>query len=176
MQLPLLMPLFTMPLPVKIILIVVGVILVLFIVLIIIGSKMQKKQEASQADIEAASQTLSMLIIDKKRMKLKDANLPKVVMDQVPKYMRMAKMPLVKAKIGPKVMTLIADVKIFDSIPLKSEIKAKVSGIYITEIISTRGKVAPMPKKKGFRAKLAQKAADAQAASKGEASKKSKKK
>ena len=170
------MPLFTMPLPVKIILIVVGVILVLFIVLIIVGSKMQKKQEASQADIEAASQTLSMLIIDKKRMKLKDANLPKVVMDQVPKYMRMAKMPLVKAKIGPKVMTLISDVKIFDSIPLKSEIKAKVSGIYITEIISTRGKVAPMPKKKGFRAKLAQKASDAQAASKGEASKKSKKK
>lgn len=170
------MPLFTMPLPVKIILIVVGVILVLFIVLIIVGSKMQKKQEASQADIEAASQTLSMLIIDKKRMKLKDANLPKVVMDQVPKYMRMAKMPLVKAKIGPKVMTLISDVKIFDSIPLKSEIKAKVSGIYITEIISTRGKVAPMPKKKGFRAKLAQKAADAQTASKGEASKKSKKK
>lgn len=170
------MPLFTMPLPVKIILIVLGVILVLFIVLIIVGSKMQKKQEASQADIEAASQTLSMLVIDKKRMKLKDANLPKVVMDQVPKYMRMAKMPLVKAKIGPKVMTLISDVKIFDSIPLKSEIKAKVSGIYITEIISTRGKVAPMPKKKGFRAKLAQKAADAQAASKGEGSKKSGKK
>lgn len=176
MQLPLLMPLFTMPLPVKIILIVLGVILVLFIVLIIVGSKMQKKQEASQADIEAASQTLSMLVIDKKRMKLKDANLPKVVMDQVPKYMRMAKMPLVKAKIGPKVMTLISDVKIFDSIPLKSEIKAKVSGIYITEIISTRGKVAPMPKKKGFRAKLAQKAADAQAASKYEGSKKSGKK
>ncbi|MCM1307441.1 MAG: hypothetical protein NC223_02450 [Butyrivibrio sp.] len=172
----LMMPLFTMPLPVKIILIVLGVILVLFIVLIIVGSKMQKKQEASQADIEAASQVLSMLIIDKKRMKLKDANLPKVVMDQIPKYMRMAKMPLVKAKIGPKVMTLISDVKIFDSLPLKSEIKAKVSGIYITELISTRGKVAPTPKKKGFRAKLAQKAANAQAAAKGDAPKKGKKK
>lgn len=172
----LMMPLFTMPLPVKIILIVLGVILVLFIVLIIVGRKMQKKQEASQADIEAASQVLSMLIIDKKRMKLKEANLPKMVMDQIPKYMRMAKMPLVKAKIGPRVMTLIADVKIFDSLPIKSEVKAKVSGMYITEIISTRGKVAPMPKKKGFRAKLAQKAADAQAASKSEGSKKSGKK
>lgn len=173
---PFMMPLFTMPLPVRIILIVLGVILVLFIVLIIVGRKMQKKQEASQADIEAASQILSMLIIDKKRMKLKEANLPKVVMDQVPKYMRMAKMPLVKAKIGPKVMTLIADVKIFDSLPIKNEVKVKVSGIYITEIISTRGKVAPVPKKKGFRAKLAQKAADAQSASKGETKKKSGKK
>ncbi len=171
---PLLIPLFTMPLPVKIILIVLGVILVLFIALIIVGNKMQKKQEASQADIEAASQTISMLIIDKKRLRLKEANLPKVVMDQVPKYMRMAKMPLVKAKVGPKVMTLISDVKIVDSLPLKSEVKVKVSGIYITEIISTRGKVAPAPRKKGLRAKLAQKAADAQAAARGDTKKASK--
>ena len=154
-----------MPLPVKIILIVLGVILLIFIVLMIVGSKMQKKQAQSQASIEAASQIVSMLIIDKKRMKLRDANLPKVVMEQVPKYMQGAKMPLVKAKVGPRVMTLIADVSVFDDIPLKTEIKAKVSGIYITQVLSARGKVEPVPrKKKGFRAKLAKKAADAQAA------------
>ena len=116
-----------MPLPVKIILIVLGVILLILIALIIIGRKMQKKQQASQSDIEAASQVLSMLIIDKKRMKLKDANLPKVVTQQIPKYAQVAKMPLVKAKVGPKVVTLIADVKVYDSIPLKTEIKAKVA-------------------------------------------------
>ena len=77
-----------MPLPVKIILIVLGVILLIFVVLIIVGRKMQKKQAQSQASIEAASQVMSMLIIDKKRMKLRDANLPKVVMEQVPKYMQ----------------------------------------------------------------------------------------
>ena len=152
-----------MPLPVKIILIVLGVILLILIALIIIGRKMQKKQQASQSDIEAASQVLSMLIIDKKRMKLKDANLPKVVTQQIPKYAQVAKMPLVKAKVGPKVVTLIADVKVYDSIPLKTEIKAKVSGIYITEIISSRGKAVAAPAKKGFRAKLADKAAKAQA-------------
>lgn len=153
-----------MPLPLKIVLIVLAVVVVLFIVLIIIGRKMQRKQEASKADIEAASQILSMLIIDKKRMKVRDANLPKIVMEQLPKYMRGAKMPIVKAKVGPKVMTLIADVKVFDSLPVKMESKVKVSGIYITEIISTRGKVDVQPKKKGFRAKLAAKAAEAQAA------------
>lgn len=154
-----------MPTPVKIILIVLGVILLIFIVLIIVGRKMQKKQAQSQASIEAASQIMSMLIIDKKRMKLRDANLPKVVTDQVPKYMQGAKMPLVKAKIGPRVMTLIADTSIYDSIPVKTEIKAKVSGIYITQVLSSRGKVEPLPKKKkGFRAKLAKKAAEAQAA------------
>ena len=76
-----------MPLALKIVLIVLAVVLVLFIVLIIVGRKMQKKQEASQADIEAASQILSMLVIDKKRMKITEANLPKVVTEQIPKYM-----------------------------------------------------------------------------------------
>lgn len=166
---------FTMPLPVKIILIVLAVVVVILAVLVVIGQKMQKKQQASQADIEAASQVVSMLVIDKKRLKLKDANLPKMVTDQVPKYMRIAKMPFVKAKIGPRVMTLIADAKIYDAIPVKTEIKAKVSGMYITEIISSRGKVDPVPKKKGFRAKLAEKAYAAQNAGKTTETKKKKK-
>ena len=141
-----------MPLALKIVLIVLAVVLVLFIVLIIVGRKMQKKQEASQADIEAASQILSMLVIDKKRMKITEANLPKVVTEQIPKYMKLAKMPIVKAKIGPKVMTLMADPKVYDQIPIKAEVKAEVSGIYITGIKSVRGGkiVVEEKKKKGF--------------------------
>lgn len=152
----------SMPIPVRVILIILAVIIVILAVLIILGRRMQKKQAASQQSIDAAAQVLSLLIIDKKRMKLKDANLPKAVMDQVPRYMQGAKMPLVKAKVGPKIATLISDVKIFDALPLKTEVKAKVSGIYITEIISTRGKVAPAPAPKGLRAKLVAKANKAQ--------------
>ena len=110
-----------MPVWVRVIIIVLAVIIGILIALIIIGRKMQKKQQASQADIEAASQIISMLVIDKKKMKVKDATLPKVVAEQIPKYMRFAKLPLVKAKVGPKVMTLIADVKVFDALPLKTE-------------------------------------------------------
>lgn len=134
----------------KILLIVLLVIVALLVILFIVGSRLQKKQQANQADIEAASQTISMLIIDKKRMKVKDANLPKMIADQIPKYMRMAKLPLVKAKVGPKVMTLIADGKVFENLPLKTEVKVAVSGIYITEIKSIRGKVEPVHKKKGL--------------------------
>ena len=119
-----------MPVWVRVIIIVLAVIIGILIALIIIGRKMQKKQQASQADIEAASQIISMLVIDKKKMKVKDATLPKVVAEQIPKYMRFAKLPLVKAKVGPKVMTLIADVKVFDALPLKTEVKvAVVSGL-----------------------------------------------
>lgn len=143
-----------MPVWVRVIIIVLAVIIGILIALIIVGRKMQKKQQASQADIEAASQIISMLVIDKKKMKVKDATLPKVVAEQIPKYMRFAKLPLVKAKVGPKVMTLIADVKVFDALPLKTEVKVAVSGIYITEIKYIRGKVEPKPlTKKEQRAK-----------------------
>ena len=150
-----------MPAWVRVIIIVLAVIIGILIALIIIGRKMQKKQQASQADIEAASQIISMLVIDKKKMKVKDATLPKVVAEQIPKYMRFAKLPLVKAKVGPKVMTLIADVKVFDALPLKTEVKVAVSGIYITEIKYIRGKVEPKPltkKEQRAKAKAAKKA------------------
>lgn len=150
-----------MPVWVRVIIIVLAVIIGILIALIIIGRKMQKKQQASQADIEAATQIISMLVIDKKKMKVKDATLPKVVAEQIPKYMRFAKLPLVKAKVGPKVMTLIADVKVFDALPLKTEVKVAVSGIYITEIKYIRGKVEPKPltkKEQRAKAKAAKKA------------------
>ncbi len=145
----------------KIVLIVVLVVLAaLFIALLIIGNKMLKRQEEQQAQIDAAKQVMSMLIIDKKIMKMSEAGLPKIVMDQTPKYMRRTKLPIVKAKIGPKVMTLIADNKVFDELPVKAEVKAEVSGIYIVGLKSVRGgKAAPAPaKKKGFMAKLRDKA------------------
>lgn len=150
-----------MPVWVRVIIIVLAVIIGILIALIIVGRKMQKKQQASQADIEAASQIISMLVIDKKKMKVKDATLPKVVAEQIPKYMQFAKLPLVKAKVGPKVMTLIADVKVFDALPLKTEVKVAVSGIYITEIKYIRGKVEPKPltkKEQRAKAKAAKKA------------------
>ena len=97
----------------------------------------------------------NMLIIDKKKMKLKDANLPDMVLQQTPKYMRRMKMPFVKAKVGPRIMTLIADPKVYEIIPVKKEVKAVVSGIYITEIKSVRGGAIPAPpKKKGFFARF----------------------
>ncbi len=73
-----------------------------------------------------------MLIIDKKKMKLKEAGLPAVVLENTPKYLRRAKVPVVKAKVGPKIMTLMCDGRVFEVIPVKKEIKAIVSGLYIT--------------------------------------------
>ena len=45
----------------------------------------------------------------------------------------------------------IADEKIFDLIPLKKEVKATISGIYITDVRGVRGPLEqPKPKEKFF--------------------------
>lgn len=132
----------------KILLIILLVLIVLLAVLYFLGRKMQKKQEEQQAQIDAAKQTVSMLVIDKKKMKLSEAGLPAVVLEQAPKYMRRAKLPIVKAKIGPQIMSLICDAEIFDSVPVKKEVKATISGIYITDVKGIRGPLATAPAKK----------------------------
>ncbi len=142
-----------MPTWLIVVLIIVVVLIAVLVALMFLGNKLRKKQAEQQAQIDAAKQTMSMLIIDKKIMKLKDANLPKIVLDQTPKYLRGRKMPMVKAKIGPKIMTLIAEPKVYEQIPVKAEIKAEISGIYITGIKSVRGGkiVVEEKKKKGLR-------------------------
>ncbi len=124
-----------------IILIVILVILVAVVVaLYFLGKKAQKKQAQQQEQIDAYKQNVSMLVIDKKRMKLTQSGLPQAVIDQTPKLMRRAKLPIVKAKIGPQIVSLVADEKIFDDIPVKREVKATVSGIYITSVKGLHGK------------------------------------
>ena len=138
-----------------IILIVVAVIIVAALVgLYFYAKKMEKKQAEQQEQLKAAAQSVSMLIIDKKRMKLKEAGLPSIVLESTPKYLRGAKVPIVKAKVGPRVMSLVCDDKIFANIPIKKEVKAVVSGIYITEVKGIRGPLDVPQKKKGFFARF----------------------
>ena len=99
------------------------------------GRKIQTNQIESQRLIEQMSQTVSILVIDKKKMRVKDAPLPKQVFEQSPFYMRWAKIGVVKAKIGPKVVNLITDGNVYSQLPVKSECKVKLSGLYVTEIV-----------------------------------------
>ncbi|MBU5472271.1 hypothetical protein [Roseburia sp. MSJ-14] len=135
----------------QIVLLVIAIVMILAIVgLYFLGKKAEKKKSEQDAQIAASAQTVSMLIIDKKKMRLKDAGLPAAVLEQTPKMLRRSKMPIVKAKVGPKVMTLICDAQIYDSIPIKKEVKAVVSGLYITGVKGLRGSNEPTPKKKKF--------------------------
>lgn len=142
-------------------LVITVVVVAALIALYIVGSKMQKKQEKAQADMMVGAQTYSILVIDKKKMKLKEAGFPNIVLEQTPKYLRNSKVPVVKAKIGPKVMSLMCEPKVYDMIPIKKEIKAVMNGIYIIDVKGMRGGLAEKPEKMGFmqkiKAKLAKK-------------------
>lgn len=131
-------------------LVILAVLLVAFIVLFFVGKKLQKRQQESESQMKIGAQTVSILVIDKKKMKLKEANLPKVVLDQTPRYLRGSKVPIVKAKIGPKVMSLVCDSKVFDLIPIKKEVKAVMNGIYIMDVKGLRNNLEAKKEKKSI--------------------------
>ena len=130
--------------------IILLVLLIAMAVLYFFGRKAEKKQAEQQKALEANAQTISLFVIDKKKMRLKDAGLPSIVLEQAPKLAKAAKIPIVKVKAGPRVMNLIADTKVYDTIMPKQEIKATVSGLYITSFKRIRGPVYEPPKKKGL--------------------------
>lgn len=128
---------------------------VAFIVLTILGKKAQKRKEEQDEQIAAASQTVNMLIIDKKRMKLKDAGPTADYWADTKAYA-----PLKAACSQGQGRTKShvsyrrrADLW-WDSF-LKKEVKA-VSGIYITAVRGIRGPLEKPKKKKGFRARMAE--------------------
>ena len=135
----------------QIITIVVIVLLIASIIaMYFLGKKQQKKQEEAQAQMKSMAQHVTMLVIDKKRMKIKEAGFPAVVLENVPKYLRWTKVCVVKAKVGPKIVSLMCDEKIFPLVPVKKEVKAVISGIYITDVKGMRGPLETPQKKQGF--------------------------
>ncbi|MDR0963144.1 MAG: hypothetical protein LBM60_00825 [Clostridium sp.] len=134
-----------------VLLVILGLMIIGGVVLYFLGKKAQKKQAEQKEMLEANKQSVSMLIIDKKRMMIKDSGLPQAVIDQTPKLARRSKLPFIKAKVGPQIMTLICEEKIFDSVPVKKEVKAVVSGLYVLSVKGLHGRVeAPTQKKKGI--------------------------
>lgn len=143
---------------------IVGILAFLIAVIVflfIYGRKLQRKQADTEKQMEAMKQQVSILVIDKQKKRMIDSGLPDAVIQQTPKYSRRLKVPVVKAKVGPRVMNLIADAKVFEVLPVKKTCSVMISGIYITEIKSIRGGSVPkLPEKKGFMSKLRDKAAD----------------
>ena len=119
-----------------------------------LAKKNEKRRNEQQASIDQMAQNYTMLIIDKKKMKLKESGLPQQVIDDTPWYAKRSKVPVVKAKVGPKIVTLIADNEVFDIIPVKKEVKATVAGIYISEVRGLRGPLAKPENKKNFLSRL----------------------
>lgn len=129
-----------------------------FTALYFFGKRLEKKQSEQQAMMESMAQRVNLMVVDKKRMKITEApGLPKQIAEQTPWYLKRSKVPVCKVKIGPKVMTMLCDDKVFELIPLKQELKATVSGLYITDVKAVRGSLLTPEPKKGFFKRLLKK-------------------
>lgn len=138
---------------------ILAVVAVIVVVMYFAGRHLQKKQNESQAVIDRNRQKISALIIDKKKAKVSEANFPKSVMDQMPKRMRFIKMPLVKIKSGPQIVTMFCDNKVYEALPLKKLVTLEISGGYILGFSTAKkGEKKPeFERKLTFREKLSMK-------------------
>ena len=144
-----------------------ALIVILLVLLFVFGRKMQTRQAEAEKQMELTKQQVSILVIDKQKKKMTEAGLPDAVVQQAPFYARKMKLPVVKAKIGPRVMTLIADAGVYEILPVKKTCTVMLSGIYITELKAVRGGSVPkLPEKKGFIQKLRKKAENLRAKNK----------
>ena len=129
----------------NVILIIIAVIAVILVILYFVGTKLQTKQVAAEKTMQQMSMVVSLLVLDKQKLHIKDSGLMKQVQDAIPAYMRWRKFPIVKARIiktnlaGAQVMSLICDPKIFKVIPVKTEVKVTLAGVYITKLHSAKG-------------------------------------
>ena len=129
----------------NVILIIIAVIAVILVILYFVGTKLQTKQVAAEKTMQQMSMVVSLLVLDKQKLHIKDSGLMKQVQDAIPAYMRWRKFPIVKARIiktnlaGAQVMSLICDPKIFKIIPVKTEVKVTLAGVYITKLHSAKG-------------------------------------
>ena len=130
----------------NIVLIVLGVIAVILVILYFLGSKLQTKQANANKAMQQLSMVVSLLVIDKQKLRVKDSGLMKQVQDAIPAYIRWRKFPIVKARVikaniagGAQVMSFICDPKVFKIMPVKTEVKVTIAGVYITKLHSAKG-------------------------------------
>lgn len=123
----------------------IAIIVFLVVVVIVAGIYFlnrwaSKRMVDQQSMIERHRQPASIYVIDKKRDKITNANFPKVVQEQVPRWNKLMKMYLVKAKIGPQIATLMCDKEVFNALPLKKTVKVDMAGIYIVSMKGMKSK------------------------------------
>ncbi|MBM6830121.1 hypothetical protein H9X85_10930 [Anaerotignum lactatifermentans] len=137
--------------PSDIIIIVAIIVVAVLAGLYYLNKKSMRRMIQAQDFIDQNRMTVQIFVIDKKQEKPSPTNLPKSVYEQMPKSTRMRKANLVKAKVGPQIVTLMCDKPVFDVLPVKKSIKVDLAGMYI---ITVTGMNLADKKKKTFTEKI----------------------
>jgi L-cystine uptake protein TcyP (sodium:dicarboxylate symporter family) len=122
---------------------VVYIIIILVIIAAVVGFKifkkrMQKRVDTQKTLVDQHKVTTTIFVIDKKKGKIGDSNLPKSVIDQIPRLYKIRKVPLITAKVGPQIVTLLSEENVYDSLPVKKNVRVDIAGIFIVSINEKR--------------------------------------
>ena len=133
---------------------VVAILAIVVVTVFYFINKWANKKAATQQDMVAQhKQTVSIYVIDKKKDKITNAGFPKAVADQIPRMAKIMKTPLVKAKIGPQIMTLVCDAAVYDALPLKKTVSVEIAGAYIVGMKGMKTKMEMAELRKSRRKK-----------------------
>ncbi|MDA3901101.1 MAG: hypothetical protein PF637_11360 [Spirochaetes bacterium] len=129
---------------------IVIVIIAIVIVIKLLRKRFAKKANEQKAIVNEHKMPAAIFVLEKKRGKITDAKLPKNVIDQVPAIYRIKKMPLVVAKVGPQIVTLICEEDVFAKIPEHKNVNVEIAGIFIVSVknATNKGKGKSKRKKK----------------------------
>ena len=118
------------------ILIIVSIILAVAVcVIFYVGKKNYAKNIEAQSFINQYKMVTPILVIDKRYEKPSEQNLPKNIYEKLNKTAKLRKMPIVQAKVGPQITTLLCDKNIYDNLAVKKTVKVELAGIYISNIV-----------------------------------------
>ena len=125
--------------------VILYIILGIIIAVLVVGyfylkKRMQQKLELQKQLVDQHKVTTNILILEKRMDKVQNANVPKSVVEQIPKIYKLRKVPIVKAKIGPQVMDLLCDEDIFNKLPEKKSVKVDLAGIFIAGVKTEKRK------------------------------------
>ena len=131
--------LVTIPPVVLAIFIIGAVVLAVFLFMYFMGKRLQKRQDENEEIIRSAAQVYSVLVIDKRKMKITESGLPEQALQEVKWYQKIRKVPVIKVKVQNRIVNVLADDQVYEALPIKCEAKVVMSGLYLTEIRSIRG-------------------------------------
>ena len=114
-------------------LIVIFILVAIFVGLYFLNKRGMKRMVQAQDFIDQNRMTVQIFVIDKRQEKPTEKNIPKAVYDQMPKTTRMRKTNLVRAKIGPQIVTLMCDNPVYEVLPVKKTVKVDIAGMYIVD-------------------------------------------
>ncbi|OHD63904.1 MAG: hypothetical protein A2176_09055 [Spirochaetes bacterium RBG_13_51_14] len=119
---------------------IIGIIIILAVIAAaligyrILKSRLQKKMDDQQHLVNQHKVPTSILVLEKRKDKITNANIPKSVIEHIPKVYKIKKVPIVKAKIGHQVIDLLCDEDVFDKLPVRKTVRVDLAGIFIAAV------------------------------------------